>query len=192
MIDISRSVGYETEIYPKDPEFSIERVYSLKNGDGFNVSRIVLGSHMSTHIDSPAHFFDEKKAVDALDINVICGKVIVVTATCDVDRSFIEKTGVKRGERLVLRTGGEFGVTCEGAACAAERGLALIGTDSMDIETAADTKYIAHKILLGNDIPILEFLDLRNVSDGVYRLICLPLKIEGADAVPVRAVLEKM
>jgi arylformamidase len=36
---------------------------------------------------------------------------------------------------------------------------------------------------------ILEGLVLRDVPDGVYELIALPLPIEAGDASPVRAVL---
>jgi arylformamidase len=36
---------------------------------------------------------------------------------------------------------------------------------------------------------ILEGVVLSSVSDGLYTLVALPLKIEGADASPVRAVL---
>ena len=36
---------------------------------------------------------------------------------------------------------------------------------------------------------ILEGLDLRGVAAGPYRLVCLPLRIEGADGAPARAVL---
>ena len=38
---------------------------------------------------------------------------------------------------------------------------------------------------------ILEGLVLTHATDGIYTLIALPLKLEGADAAPVRAVLLK-
>ncbi len=36
---------------------------------------------------------------------------------------------------------------------------------------------------------ILEGLDLRAVAAGEYTLVCLPLKVAGADGAPARAVL---
>jgi arylformamidase len=36
---------------------------------------------------------------------------------------------------------------------------------------------------------ILEGLDLRAVTPGVYRLVCLPLRLDGSDGAPARAVL---
>jgi arylformamidase len=46
-----------------------------------------------------------------------------------------------------------------------------------------------HDILLGNDIFILEGIALDGVPAGRYTLFCLPLKIRGAEASPVRAIL---
>jgi len=40
-----------------------------------------------------------------------------------------------------------------------------------------------------NDMAILEGLVLRDVPDGVYELIALPLPLVGFDASPVRAIL---
>ena len=39
------------------------------------------------------------------------------------------------------------------------------------------------------DMAILEGLVLRNVPEGLYELIALPLKLVGFDASPVRTVL---
>jgi arylformamidase len=35
----------------------------------------------------------------------------------------------------------------------------------------------------------LEGLDLREVEAGEYQLICLPLRLEGSDGAPARAIL---
>jgi len=43
-----------------------------------------------------------------------------------------------------------------------------------------------------HDMRILEGLVLDGVPDGVYELIALPIRLEGADAAPVRAVLREM
>ena len=40
-----------------------------------------------------------------------------------------------------------------------------------------------------NGVAILEGLLFTNVPDGDYELIALPLKIEGGDGSPVRAIL---
>jgi arylformamidase len=47
---------------------------------------------------------------------------------------------------------------------------------------------IHHRLDAAN-ILILENLDLRAAAPGVYELICLPLKLAGAEGSPIRAVL---
>jgi len=49
-----------------------------------------------------------------------------------------------------------------------------------------------HKVLAGAGIAILENLVLTHVEPGRYELIALPLKLEGMDASPVRAVLRAL
>ena len=43
--------------------------------------------------------------------------------------------------------------------------------------------------LLEAGVVILEGLDLREIEPGGYELICLPLRIPGADGAPARAAL---
>jgi len=38
-------------------------------------------------------------------------------------------------------------------------------------------------------VVILEGLDLRAVTPGAYRLLCLPLLLDGSDGAPARTVL---
>ena len=48
---------------------------------------------------------------------------------------------------------------------------------------------MVHKLLLGNEIGIIEGLRLKDVQEGEYFLSCVPLKIEGAEGSPSRAIL---
>jgi arylformamidase len=49
----------------------------------------------------------------------------------------------------------------------------------------------AHKVLLRYRVAILEGLCLRDVPPGDYELIALPLKLQGLDGSPVRALLRR-
>ena len=67
------------------------------------------------------------------------------------------------------------------------RGLVGIDTPSVD---PFDSKGLpSHQMFLRCDIAILEGLVLRDVPEGTYELIALPLKLVGFDASPVRAIL---
>jgi arylformamidase len=71
----------------------------------------------------------------------------------------------------------------------ADRGVRLIGVDTPSVDLFADRELLAHRRCLARGVHILEGLVLRDVPGGRYELIALPLKLEGFDASPVRAVL---
>ncbi|MFC1833533.1 hypothetical protein ACFL2Q_02210 [Thermodesulfobacteriota bacterium] len=49
-----------------------------------------------------------------------------------------------------------------------------------------------HKILLSAGLVVLEGLNLSEVEPGEYELICLPMKILGAEGSPARAMLRSI
>ena len=52
--------------------------------------------------------------------------------------------------------------------------------------------WLGHAALAASNVCILESLALGGVSPGRYRLVCLPLNLEGADGAPARAILEPL
>jgi arylformamidase len=71
----------------------------------------------------------------------------------------------------------------------AERGVRLVGIDTPSIDLQEDKVLESHQAVLRADMAILEGVVLDAVDPGIYTLIALPLRIPGADASPVRAVL---
>jgi arylformamidase len=63
------------------------------------------------------------------------------------------------------------------------------GTPSGDLFDSEDLP--THHEFLRCDMAILEGVILRDVPEGVYELIALPLKLVGFDASPVRAVFRE-
>ena len=74
----------------------------------------------------------------------------------------------------------------------AARGVRLIGVDTPSVDTFASKSLPAHLAVLERDLAILEGLVLRDVPEGRYELIALPLPLVGFDASPVRAVLRTL
>lgn len=75
-------------------------------------------------------------------------------------------------------------LTGSGARYLIERGVRLVGIDHLSIGDED-----AHRELLGAGVVAVEGLDLRAVEAGSYELVCLPLKLDGSDGAPARAVL---
>ena len=64
-------------------------------------------------------------------------------------------------------------------------GLSRLGLAILQNDKALES----HKRVFAHDLAILEGIVLDEVEAGPYTLIALPLKLESADASPVRAVL---
>jgi arylformamidase len=192
IIDISLPIGPETPVWPGDPPVVIEPVARVDRGDPADVSRLVLGTHTGTHVDPPAHFLPGGVTVDALALDVLVGPAMVAGFPAGpIDGAALDSVAASgdSSARLLLKTGGAAGaVTPDGARWLVERGVRLVGADTLSIEPASDD-YPVHRVLLGAGVVIVEGLDLTAVTPGEYQLVCLPLRIVGGDGAPARAAL---
>lgn len=189
IIDISSDI-FRTEIYKDDPSPVLERQFDVEKRDAYTLSTLFMGLHTGTHVDAPSHYFEEGKKVNDLPLAMFIGECRVLEVPkqlitgADVDRYF----PLKCPKRLLLKTNGQGGFDVSGAQELARRGVELIGIDSLSIAHHEDEEG-GHKAFLRHDIAILENLQLEEVKQGDYFLIALPLKLDGVEASPVRAVL---
>ena len=193
IIDISLPLGTGTPVYPGDPPVRVTRLSEADGGGSYALSRLTLGTHSGTHIDPPAHLIPGGSTVDQLDLSACIGPAFVLGLSGDGLIAPADLDAVPDGtERLLLRTGGPpIGGRALGAEAASrlvQRGLRLVGIDSLSVEPA-DTPGTVHHLLLGADIVILEGLELALAPTGPSTLICLPLRIAGGDGAPARALL---
>jgi arylformamidase len=204
--DISVPISNATPVWPDDPSVKLERRKSIEQGDVCNLSAIAMCVHSGTHIDAPLHFIDRGRAVDAIPLEVLNGPCRVIETGADplIEKSDIEKAGLEGCRRVLFKTKNsefwrdktgsfreDFVSLGPGAAkYLVEQGIVLVGIDYLSIESfhAVEGNPV-HTTLLRNNIVILETIDLSGVHGGEYELLCLPLKIEGADGTPVRAIL---
>ena len=76
-----------------------------------------------------------------------------------------------------------------GAAWIIEKGFRTIGTDGLSVDNLYSETLPAHHTLFAGNVNIVECLELGSVEAGTYFFLCLPLKIEGCDGAPARALL---
>jgi arylformamidase len=200
IIDISVPIRPGMIVYEGDPDVHLERALSIADGASANVSRLDFGVHSGTHVDAPVHFIEGAIGADALPLDVFVGPVHVVDASAvhDVlDEDALGQLPLPEGaERLIFKTTNSrlweradftnrfVRLSGAGARYLVGRGVRLVGIDYLSV---GDEE--AHVELLRAGIVPLESLDLRAVEPGPYRLVCLPLRIVGADGAPARAVL---
>jgi kynurenine formamidase len=70
-----------------------------------------------------------------------------------------------------------------------EKKFKTIGIDSFSVDSFDSETLPAHHILLSGNVNIVECLELSYVDAGIYLFLCLPLKVEGCDGAPARALL---
>jgi arylformamidase len=82
-------------------------------------------------------------------------------------------------------------LTPQGATYLIDNGIKLVGFDYHSIDRFGDEEYPVHKLLLENQIALVEGLNLAEVDEGEYEMSCLPLRLKGMDAAPARVILKK-
>ena len=199
--DISLPISRNLVTWPGDPKIELEKVYQLEKGDAATVSRISMGVHSGTHIDAPGHFIAGGNSVDKLDLEILTGSALVVDVleADSINAVVLEKLTIPEGtRRLLLRTRNSelwahdqqkftedfVSISEEGARWITERGIKLVGIDYLSVAPFGESGPVVHKILLQKGTVIVEGLNLSNVETGSYQLICLPLKIVGAEGAP--------
>jgi arylformamidase len=175
----------------------------MADGASVNVSAITSSPHVGTHADAPLHVRDGWPAADALALDAFIGRAVVCSVSADLEWVTLDdlRTLPAAGaiERLLLRTGCTIagGIFPAAWPCLApetvrtlvDRGLRLLGVDAPSVDPRESKSLDVHQRLFESGANILENLDLRDVADGEYELVALPLKVAGVDAAPVRAAL---
>jgi len=187
IIDISREM-FSTPAYPGDPKPYRDIVRRIDMGDEYNLSGFYACCHSATHMDAPLHFIDGGGSIDSIDLKRCFGPCSIIEATGIVTGADIDKISAFAKKRVIFKGGGKAFLSPSAAFALADSGTLLAGTDAQSIGTA-DYDAAAHKELLRAGIPILEGLYLDGVTAGDYILAAFPLKLGGAEASPLRAVL---
>ncbi|WP_406661015.1 cyclase family protein [Methanolobus sp. ZRKC3] len=209
IIDISVGISSDMPVYPGDPKPSIENVFSIDK-DGFAVSKVGIGTHTGTHIDAPSHILKDGASIDMVSIDHFLGRAVVLDLSYmekdisrdDLESCFKSSDVYKNAEIdiLLLKTvmhsfepvysdihGLTVGLDKTVGQWILEYGFRTVGIDTLSVDS--DPGLSNHKLLLENDVCIIENLDLAEVRGGIYEFICFPLKLIGCDASPARAIL---
>ncbi len=206
--DISMLLG-ETATYPGDAPYSREIVSEVTPGAAYsyNLSTMTMSAHAGTHVDSPAHFISGGKTLDQYPLErfLLPAHVISVEDDESVPRDALEDVDIRAGEALLFKTHNSLRglskksaftekfvyLSIEAAQLCLDLGVSLVGIDYLSVDRYGDDTAPVHHLLLKEDILILEGIDLEAVAPGEYYLLCLPLRVQGAEAAPARAVLAR-
>jgi arylformamidase len=202
--DISVPIRSGGLVYPGNPEIDIALQQAVAKGASANVSTIRFGSHTGTHADASRHFFDDGQPVDKIPLERLIGPAVLVKfgdEVRSVGAAELQAHDLKGHKRILLGTRNsallsqkEFVkdytyLAPDGAQYLVDKGVELVGIDYLSIEQFHSGHHRTHRTLLERSVVIVEGLDLSVPASGEYQFICLPLRLEGCDGAPARAVL---
>jgi kynurenine formamidase len=212
VVDLSIPLDAATPFYPGDPEPRICAATTIA-ADGFNVSKLELGSHSGTHCDAPSHFLEHGLTLEQLPLERFVGPGVLVDATglepreaIGWDRIAPHQDELEPGVIVLLHTGWDARRESpsyfdhpylDGDACAQllERGVRTIGIDAINLdETPAGeldrATFRCHDAISRAEGVIVENLAGLQALHGRERplISVLPLHIPGSDGAPARAV----
>ena len=203
--DVSVPIRNDMPVWPSDPPVKLTpSVFPSRDGShAIRITSIDMGSHTGTHIDAPSHFLESGKTLHEIPVDVLVGDATVfeIPGATMISRPQLERFNWSGVERVLFKTDNsekwattqfhkDF-VALEPAAAAflVERGVRLVGIDYLSIDPFGSDDHPSHFVLLGNNVVVLEGLDLRKVAPGRYHMGALPLNLQAADGAPTRVIL---
>lgn len=207
LYDISQTLRSSLPVWPGDTSFEIQTTWKMDENCPVQVSRLTLSTHSGTHADAPSHYNDKGASMEEVALSPYLGECLVLHASEGMnavsfnDLSLSIEPPETLPPRLLIKTFERFphsnwpefrGIDPELIHELAGKGIQLIGTDAPSIDPESSKTMDAHKAVQNAGMAILEGLVLEDVPEGRYELIALPLKIQGADASPVRAILRSL
>jgi arylformamidase len=170
----------------------------------FSIGRIEMVGNTGTYIDVPRHRYRDGDDFCSVGLERIAdlpatvvhvagmqGRAIDWTlfAACEVaDHAVLVHTGWDRNWGTERYFEGHPYLTARAAEFLRDRGAALVGIDSLNIDDTADGRRPVHSVLLGAGIPIVEHLTaLSGLPERGSRFSATPPKVAGMGSFPVRA-----
>ena len=210
LVDVSHVVEHGMVTYKGLPApvvcdwLSREDARAKYDGDEFQIGKIEMVANTGTYIDSPFHRYQDGKDLADLPLESVADLECLVVridlrngvgidsvplSAKDVGgRAVLFHTGWDRHWRTDAYFEGHPHLTERAAEWLAKAGAALVGIDSMNIDSIATGKRPVHTVLLGREIPIVEHLrGLSAVPEAGSRFSAVPVKVKGCGTFPVRA-----
>lgn len=162
-----------------------------------------MSAHAGTHADAPFHVSAEGRTVEQLPLVSFVGPAHVAAVPVEavaIAPEHAEDALSDGATRLLFKTRASRTPSSrwsedfppllpETVERIGEAGVMLVGTDAPSVDPADSTELLAHHALARRGIVNLENLRLGEAAPGCYLLVALPLRVEGADAAPLRAAL---
>lgn len=207
LIDITPKISDRLKVWPGDTPPSRQVLCDIDAGANITLSTLHATVHLGAHADGPNHYGKHAPGIDRMPLSHYFGECQVLEARAKrgarIGIADVHEIDKVRCSIVLIRTGTfpdsekwteDFaGLSVELVDELARRGVRTVGIDTPSVDLYSSKDLEAHQAFLRNGMAIIEGLVLAHVVTGAerrYRLIALPLPLEGFDASPVRAVLQ--
>ena len=208
VVDLSVPLkSLDTPVFPGYPQ-PLRSTFTTVVQDGYASYVWTFAEHTSTHVDSPAHFFDGALTVDRVPVNRYVGRGIVLdftgkparySITKDDISSRLEKMKVKPGPGWIIlfytgyteKSGSKEWLDHPELSDDASRYIASLEVFAVgfDAPSPDHAPFPGHKILLPKVISVYENLtNLDKLLGKNFLFVGPPLALAGGSASPVRAL----
>jgi kynurenine formamidase len=207
LVDLSLDIYDKAPTFYPDPKTAVLEHLKIENLN-YNITHLIMSTHLGTHLDAPFHFFDDGRTVENLDVRKGFGPAWVLDFTHKKGGDAITVEDLKpyedkitTGSRLIFHTdwdkefpqphyfGGQPYLSVEASTWMAQRGVWCVALDTPTTYPAEYTP--SHHSLLNKDVEVLIIEGLRGLErlqNKEVILIALPLRIRGRDGSPCRAM----
>ena len=214
VIDVTLGISSNIKVFSGSPQPSFIK-WSKFDIHGYDSEVMFLSTHTGTHMDAPSHFISGRATIDEIEVNrFVCNNALLLKIEKESNQTIslndiigCEKDDdgggeeIKENDTIVFFTGWERqiekdnyisdnpGLSTDAAKYLAEKKVNAVAIDGPSIDPGIDNSFKAHKILLSNDILIIENLcNLEKFNSRRFTLIITPLKLIGISGSPVRAI----
>jgi arylformamidase len=212
VIDLTLGISSNIKVFSGSPQPSFIK-WSKFDVHGYDSEVMFMSTHTGTHMDAPSHFISGRATIDEIEVNrFVCNNALLLKIEKESNQTIslndiigCEKDSdwenIKENDTIVFFTGWESqiekdnyisdnpGLSTDAAKYLAEKKVNAVAIDGPSIDPGIDNSFKVHKILLSNDILIIENLcNLEKFHSGRFTLIITPLKLIGSSGSPVRAI----
>ena len=204
IIDISLTLRQGLACWPGEEYWLLEPTQRMTAGYHCNLSRVAMSLHTGTHVDAPWHFGEGDRTVEAIPLSQLFSRARVLDLTHvkpaigrgdlegkldGIQAVLLKTTNSGRLEALEPFDQNFVHLDESAAEYLVDRNIRTVGVDYLSVDGYHVENAPVHHRLLGADVLVVEGLDLSGVEARDYLLVVLPLKLEGADGAPARAIL---
>jgi kynurenine 3-monooxygenase len=215
IFDLTPTLSERTAVWPGDTALSRQVLLDMGHGANITLSTLKATVHLGAHADAPNHYSHPAHGIESVPLDRYLGPCHVLTTSARAGERLVPgdfspplTPGRIRHRRVLIRTGtypdperwteSFAALSVELVDLLASLGVRTIGIDTPSVDLFSSKDLPAHRAIAAHGLSILEGLVLDGLPPGSgphgdeYELIALPLRLEGFDASPVRAVLRPL